>query len=534
MADIPIEAHTLAAKPVTDNKPSAESEGWLARTAASAYKTGVELGENRWVQGGIVVGATALVVASRGKLAGLIEKAAPKVSGLLPEAERTAGLAAPLRRAWLPDLAVPQRYMRDAASLSASESLKFSRVVDASAASIESSAPKLGAPAIVQTDLSELPVLLRRRDQTVESLMKLHARPEWSKLSEVQSATRIAVEDSKAVMPPLPEGINPTRRVMEEYHGKVGTDWVDAHGKLLYREQVANFPETATKVLAPIVTDAFYGLSHDMGIPLGRFEVATPDGAIFAYGSAKMTTGAMKVAPEVVHGAFSFLSNVGTHEITHIEQDGLMISRLADKLGLGEKLSADEMKKLASLVKAEAGEEPTLSQLERVMKIRGGKPLTGGAVERADGLLQSHRTFAESWGAHSQTEAETWNLFKMQLSLDAQSARAVLNETITSAEHDPVYAELLKRRPIADLIATLPKNEYGRIDYLDRKASRALDERFGTILKEVFEESKAAQSEQQAAYRSWLHEDEAVKVGNYFEQRVGRLIGDRPILILKN
>uniref|UniRef100_UPI003B985159 hypothetical protein n=1 Tax=Klebsiella pneumoniae TaxID=573 RepID=UPI003B985159 len=92
-------------------------------------------------------------------------------------------------------------------------------------------------------------------------------------------------------------------------------------------------------------------------------------------------------APEVVHGAFSFLSNVGTHEITHIEQDGLMISRLADKLGLGEKLSADEMKKLASLVKAEAGEEPTLSQLERVVKIRGGKPLTGGAVERADGLL---------------------------------------------------------------------------------------------------------------------------------------------------
>ncbi len=82
------------------------------------------------------------------------------------------------------------------------------------------------------------------------------------------------------------------------------------------------------------------------------------------------------------------------HELTHFEQDVLVIRRMADGLGIGKKANPEQLDQLAKAYDVLTGDAPSRGFLQNVLENRAGKPLSSQQIARADELLQSFQFYS--------------------------------------------------------------------------------------------------------------------------------------------
>lgn len=128
------------------------------------------------------------------------------------------------------------------------------------------------------------------------------------------------------------------------------------------------------------------------------------------HGEGKIEFGAHKLSKS----SRRELANLATHELAHIEQENLMLRRLADKLGIGEKANAEQLVALKEQFEAHLTTAPNDAWVEAVLQRRGGKPLAAHETARADNLLSSEKFYNENLQKQAKLLEHNNNVFKAQ------------------------------------------------------------------------------------------------------------------------
>ncbi|MDZ4835829.1 MAG: dual specificity protein phosphatase family protein [Candidatus Melainabacteria bacterium] len=164
-----------------------------------------------------------------------------------------------------------------------------------------------------------------------------------------------------------------------ELGGLLNPKTAEAIYSLIYDAHGLGSPEYAEaaermNVPAPKVVLRQGALSGENGYLLGQGTIVATSDIMIAMGSVK---------PERTMAML--------HELVHLEQDTLMIRRLADQLGIGKTFSEDGKQQEALLKQYAEKVQSTLDPefARKVLKTRDGRPLTTSEGQRADQLLES-------------------------------------------------------------------------------------------------------------------------------------------------
>jgi hypothetical protein len=79
------------------------------------------------------------------------------------------------------------------------------------------------------------------------------------------------------------------------------------------------------------------------------------------------------------------------HELTHSEQDGLVVAWAADRIGVGKTATSDQITEMTSLLKEHAGFAPGPERMHKVLAQRDGTPLTAEQSQRAAELAEGFK-----------------------------------------------------------------------------------------------------------------------------------------------
>lgn len=140
------------------------------------------------------------------------------------------------------------------------------------------------------------------------------------------------------------------------------------------------------KVRLPLLDDAVGTLCAKVGMP--RCTVVFDDVAIGSYGPG---TGKFSVDSTMFLVGKQQLARTSGHELTHFEQDVLMIRRWADKIGIGKTASDAELGALQKTYFGRfqaSGDERFFAS---VAEHRAGQSLSAEQATRADALIRWHQ-----------------------------------------------------------------------------------------------------------------------------------------------
>ncbi|MBX9693048.1 MAG: hypothetical protein K2Z81_11735, partial [Cyanobacteria bacterium] len=134
----------------------------------------------------------------------------------------------------------------------------------------------------------------------------------------------------------------------------------------------------------------------EMGLPKAELQIMNDMSSKDAHGYYRSGTGIIGVHEVLFFDPRKFVDTVGIlfHEFSHLEQDSLIIRRLADKLGVAETATEHQMDMLKRQYESDlqVSKRPEWDEfIKRVLECRKGERLTVNKSLRADILIESRR-----------------------------------------------------------------------------------------------------------------------------------------------
>lgn len=228
----------------------------------------------------------------------------------------------------------------------------------------------------------------------------------------------------------------------------------------------------------------------------------------------------------LIFGRKSKIADFVGHEVTHVEQETIMLRRLADRLGVGVEASAPQMSTLRADFTGHTGKAPSDAFLTDVLAIRKGQPLSKPQTDRAEALL---------------SEEANWQLV-MKNGRESDKRLRAIDDAITNMQRhgSSTASELLcKEESRITLLgdATLKPDVLVRLERLAAQTPLATQTKFAEdrckmldlLLKQKTAELKT-QSHVTAGYHNLLGEKEAWSVGStagwmsHFDKRGNRIL----------
>ncbi|MBC7996883.1 MAG: hypothetical protein IAF58_03005, partial [Leptolyngbya sp.] len=134
------------------------------------------------------------------------------------------------------------------------------------------------------------------------------------------------------------------------------------------------------------------------------------------------------------------------HEVSHVEQDNLVVRRLADELKIGKTASPAEIDALRDLyAKRQKTERGRSSFFEEVLKVRDGQPLNETQAARADALIESFRDHSEFEARESSLKRRADKLTRTAKEI---AGGAPLEKFVSTSDPEGSVKKLLKTKTL--------------------------------------------------------------------------------------
>ncbi len=165
------------------------------------------------------------------------------------------------------------------------------------------------------------------------------------------------------------------------------------HSVYALHNVIDNLPDVYDEaVLEMDLSDALVDLAKEFNLPLPILRVRSDDPALAWYGDGGITIN--RRTAKQAHNKPAELIRSVLHELTHLEQDTLIIRRVADILEVGDSVDAQTIEKVKARYFELTAYKVNDALVADVLDIRRGKSLEPIQASRADELAQSFQDLA--------------------------------------------------------------------------------------------------------------------------------------------